>query len=825
LRLWTSVETGDEPGLVMIQIDGLSRHQLERALTKGRMPFLKRLLQREGYELHTLYSGIPSTTPAVQAELFYGRQTAVPAFSFREQATGEIIRMVEPQPAMRRQQELERQGEGLLAGGSAYSDIYSGGAAESHFCPAAMGWGHMLESATLPRSLLVLLWNVMSLFRTGALFVVELFLAVIDAVRGLVAGRSVWEEIKFVPSRVAVGVLLRELIAIGAEIDATRGLPIIHLNLLGYDEQAHRRGPGSVFAHWSLRQIDKSIQRICDGAFCSPRRDYQVWIYSDHGQEATVPYVVLRGKTLQRVLLEIWDEAHANQPPSSHSFGIETHRAAWLGGGFLQALLPKAVMEKLLIDAGVPISADKGPVAHIYWPETLAAEERDRIARQLVDDEQVPLVFAVDDAVNDDETVAVWSPEGRHQLPRDRDIVFGADHPFLDELTRDWIALCRHPGAGTLVASGWRQNGQCISFVTENGAHAGPGFEETRAFALLPREAPLPETDNDFLRPRDLRQAARCTLGRDPAAKRSRRSSPQRPVETLRIMTYNVHSCIGVDGKLSPRRIARLIAQWQPDIVALQELDVGRSRTGGMDQAHLIAHELGMEFHFHPAIHVEEEKYGDAILSRFPVRQMHAAALPNTGGRAREPRGALWVTVDTGTVSLQVINTHLGLSRRERLAQVRALLGEEWLRHPECTDSVILCGDFNAGPASPEYREITQYLTDAQLLDAQTDPRTEADTAAQTEAQPHTEAQTKAGTNARTGIGKRRPRNTWTSTYPLRRIDHIFLRGNVSVLGIEVPRSRLARVASDHLPLLVELRAAEVDSPAVAVSEHYNEGA
>src|SRR5689334_895724 len=87
-----------------------------------------------------------------------------------------------------------------------------------------------------------------------------------------------------------------------------------------------------------------------------------------------------------------------------------------------------------------------------------------------------------------------------------------------------------------------------------------------------------------------------------------------------RILTYNVHRCLGSDGKLSPERVAEVIAQSEADIVALQELDVGRARTGGVDQAGKIAEALGMSLHFHAAVQVMEEKFGDAILTTKPCR-------------------------------------------------------------------------------------------------------------------------------------------------------------------------------------------------------------
>ena len=144
----------------------------------------------------------------------------------------------------------------------------------------------------------------------------------------------------------------------------------------------------------------------------------------------------------------------------------------------------------------------------------------------------------------------------------------------------------------------------------------------------------------------------------------------------LRILTYNVHGCRGTDGRLSPERIAAVIAEARPDVVALQELDAGRARSGGLDQAHAIARGLGMRFHFRAALHVEEERYGDAVLSALPLRLVKAGPLP--GQPSLEPRGALWVSVDLGGgTELQVVNTHLGLlgasaSRRPMRCSARA---------------------------------------------------------------------------------------------------------------------------------------------------------
>src|SRR5271154_5488805 len=150
-----------------------------------------------------------------------------------------------------------------------------------------------------------------------------------------------------------------------------------------------------------------------------------------------------------------------------------------------------------------------------------------------------------------------------------------------------------------------------------------------------------------------------------------------------RILTYNVHRCVGTDRRLDVARIAQVIAAQAPDIVALQELDVGRARTGGVDQAHRLAQRLGMAFHFNAAFKVEEELYGDAILTTLPERLIKAGPLPPPPRISRlEPRGAVWIAVTIGGAELQVINTHLGLVPREQRGQAAALAGADWLGAP-----------------------------------------------------------------------------------------------------------------------------------------------
>jgi endonuclease/exonuclease/phosphatase family metal-dependent hydrolase len=241
--------------------------------------------------------------------------------------------------------------------------------------------------------------------------------------------------------------------------------------------------------------------------------------------------------------------------------------------------------------------------------------------------------------------------------------------------------------------------------------------------------------------------------------------------KTFSVMTYNVHSCIGMDGKISPLRIAEVIARYHPDVVALQELDAGLVRTDKIDQAHLIAMTLEMSFHFHSSIQVEDGGYGNAVLCRSQVRLVKAGALPAEPLHPFfERRGAVWAEVELEGSKIQVMTTHFGLDRRERNRQAESLTGPEWLGHPEFRTPAVLCGDFNALPGSAAYRRITRQLRDAQR-----------------------------------GLKGLRLKGTWPVQLPLMRIDHLFITPDLRVRSITIPRTPLTRLASDHLPLIVTL--------------------
>jgi endonuclease/exonuclease/phosphatase family metal-dependent hydrolase len=227
----------------------------------------------------------------------------------------------------------------------------------------------------------------------------------------------------------------------------------------------------------------------------------------------------------------------------------------------------------------------------------------------------------------------------------------------------------------------------------------------------------------------------------------------------LRLMTYNIRHGRGVDGKVDLGRVAAVIEAEAPDVVTLQEVDHSRFRSGVMDQGEKLAARLGMEARFAPCMsHEEDGHYGIATMTRLPIVDHAQVILPRgSAERARfsEPRSALLTKLDWDGHPLDVINTHLSLRPDERRAQAQALarLGRG--------HDVIMAGDLNCTPVSSAYRRLLERLRGVPVAAA-----------------------------------------SWPSRFPFLRLDHVLYRGHLAASDGRVIKERLARRASDHLPVV-----------------------
>ncbi len=232
----------------------------------------------------------------------------------------------------------------------------------------------------------------------------------------------------------------------------------------------------------------------------------------------------------------------------------------------------------------------------------------------------------------------------------------------------------------------------------------------------------------------------------------------------LRIATYNIHRCRGMDRRTMPGRVAEVIRGMNADVVALQEV-IGAGPSGA-GQAEEIGAALGMGWVMHPVRQLRNHHFGNVVLSRYPVSHHGHYDL---SWRTCEERACQRVDLDVadGAV-LHIYNVHLGtavLERRYQAGRLAAFVHDHRIKGPK-----IILGDFNKwmkGLATKTLSALFNSIDIAQHL---------------------------------------KRKRTYPGFFPMLHLDHIYYEGDVTVRSMELVRTRLALMASDHLPLVADFR-------------------
>jgi endonuclease/exonuclease/phosphatase family metal-dependent hydrolase len=261
--------------------------------------------------------------------------------------------------------------------------------------------------------------------------------------------------------------------------------------------------------------------------------------------------------------------------------------------------------------------------------------------------------------------------------------------------------------------------------------------------------------------------------------------APARANTRVRVGTFNIHHGVGTNGDLDLTRTAAAIADLDADLVGLQEVDRNwAGRSGFADQATDLANRLDMHLAFAASLRrrrrwstKQQGQYGNALLSRFPIRNVQTTLLPRP--RGGEQRALLDTDVDVHGVVLRCLVTHLHhLTRTERLAQVErinetitgTITGTIAGTASGQQTPTVLLGDLNCPPGSAEIRTLTEHLVDSWLV---------------------------AGLGASNGKGC-----TYSTLTPFMRIDYVLTSPDITVEQVRV----VTTDASDHLPVAADLR-------------------
>jgi phospholipase D1/2 len=157
----------------------------------------------------------------------------------------------------------------------------------------------------------------------------------------------------------------------------------------------------------------------------------------------------------------------------------------------------------------------------------------------------------------------------------------------------------------------------------------------------------------------------------------------------LNLLSYNIHSCFGIDGRYDPSRVASIIEESGADLVALQEVDSSLEVRDGLNQLQYLAYRTGLHSLMGPTLKRGYGSYGNALLSRWPFE---AAREINLTYRKFEPRGLLQAKLTIQDQKISLFNTHFGLKHWERKFQAARLCDE---LENDIHDCALIFGDFN----------------------------------------------------------------------------------------------------------------------------------
>lgn len=508
-------ESDGRRGFIIVEIDGLAYDYLRRGMRQGYMPYLARLIRQRKLRLARWHCGLPSTTPASQAGIMYGNNWDIPGFRWYDKQMQSSVMCKSPGQVRAVQERISSGRAGLLRGGSSYTNMFDGDARLALFTLSALGRHRVFENV---RGL-----GFLALFALGPMRIVR------------VVGLSLWTWVVYVVKRTAAflrlrsrdphftflgplleifsNVIFREVTTFSVMVDVYRGMPAIYAGYTGYDEIAHHFGAGSREAFQSLRGIDQQIRQIDRIRQLYVQREYDLYVLSDHGMSASVPFRRVCGQTLEQFIAvytgqAVQQEEESEGLPEARVYflldelrALEARRHRPVPAHMLRATR-EGLERRLLVKAAEAdwdlsrrsdiVVRNSGSLSHVYFNITVQPLNLGDVAllypgilEALVEHEGIALVVG-----RQEDVVVIMGQPGTMWVGPAGQRVEGED-PLASQPDPDWAArqvtrLARFPHSGDLLLLGAWDGERVICFEEQAASHGGLGGPQDWPFIAFP---------------------------------------------------------------------------------------------------------------------------------------------------------------------------------------------------------------------------------------------------------------------------------------------------------------------------------------------------
>lgn len=458
-------------GLVIVHIDGLGYDYLNEAIKQGRMHFVSELLEKEGYEILRYRSGLPSTTPFVQAGILYGDNFDIPSFRWWDKQSGLYVSFGGRSTFDRVAHKYFHNCEPLTAGGASIATCYPTSAAATYrLAYREHGRSVSLEPFTYRDVIKNWFLNPINLLDWVRRGLWQIWKANYEYWRARLRGQPAAKM--YVISDMLEEILLHQLTRFAVVEAMESKYPVIYGAFYAYDETAHAFGPGSDYAFRVLRHVDHTIRRVAerrrhDGP---DARDYELVILSDHGQIDTVPFEQKYGHRLADLF------------------------AGWLPTYEVEEFKGKKITPRQAIDGHIVLTYSGG-LGHLYFRDLCWRLQYDEVeerfpglVKQVAMTPGIGLVLMRDGAndllITKEDQIRINPSRG---LPRAaRELLGRFDEPEI--VAQELNKLNSFNRSGDMIIFGDYLDHHQINFETQVGGHGSLGGQQQFPFIMVKRD-------------------------------------------------------------------------------------------------------------------------------------------------------------------------------------------------------------------------------------------------------------------------------------------------------------------------------------------------